>query len=97
MPLSKTRMKELKASDRIVKPKSNLKRVVDISPMSNLNDTVGEYPNVIYWLIDKEKRAKLEAIVMSLKKHNVQHLVRFGIAGLTFDVVGELLDTVKGG
>ncbi len=37
-------------------------------------------------------RDRLERVQTSLKGHNVDELVRYGVAGPTFDVVGELLE-----
>ena len=40
-------------------------------------------------------RDRLEKIQDSLKSHNVGGLVRYGVAGPTFDMVGELLDITE--
>ncbi len=40
-------------------------------------------------------RDRLEKAQGSLKAHNVDELVRYGVAGPTFDVIGELLDITK--
>ncbi len=50
-----------------------------------------DYPVIIHWLADKDKRAKLLAISNSLANRNVSEHVRFGVYGMTFDRVGELL------
>ena len=50
-----------------------------------------DYPVIIHWLADKDKRAKLQAISNSLANRNCSEHVRFGIYGMTFDRVGELL------
>ena len=50
-----------------------------------------DYPVIIHWLADKDKRAKLLAISNSLANRNCSEHVRFGVYGMTFDRVGELL------
>jgi hypothetical protein len=50
-----------------------------------------DYPVIIHWLADKDKRAKLQAISNSLANRNCSEHVRFGVYGMTFDRVGELL------
>ncbi len=50
------------------------------------------YPSIIYALTDPIKRQKLEKIYQSLSGHNVAHLVYYGVSGLDFDTVGELLE-----
>ena len=46
-------------------------------------------------LVDPEWRGKLVKIHRSLASFNVDGVVRLGISGPTFDVVGELLDVTK--
>jgi len=55
-------------------------------------DNVTQYPAILLALVDPVKRKKLEAIVLEMKRHHVSEHVRYGIAGPTFDVVGELLE-----
>ena len=50
-----------------------------------------DYPAIIHWLADKDKRSKLLAISNSLANRNCSEHVRFGVYGMTFDRVGELL------
>ena len=52
-----------------------------------------DYPAVVQAVVNK--REKMEAITRELKAHNVSDIVRYGIDGPTFDVVGEILDCVK--
>ena len=52
-----------------------------------------DYPAVVQAVVNK--REKMEAITRELKAHNVSDIVRYGIEGPTFDVVGEILDCVK--
>ena len=52
-----------------------------------------DYPAVVNAVVNN--RAKMEAITMELKAHHVSDIVRYGIDGPTFDVVGEILDCVK--
>ena len=52
-----------------------------------------EYPAVVQAVVNN--REKMEAITMELKAHHVSDIVRYGIEGPTFDVVGEILDCVK--
>lgn len=54
-----------------------------------------DYPAIILALTDPIKRVKLEKITQSLKEHSVSELVRYGVLGPTFDVVGELLEVTK--
>ena len=52
-----------------------------------------DYPAVVNAVVNN--RDKMEAITTELKAHNVSDIVRYGIDGPTFDVVGEILDCVK--
>ena len=52
-----------------------------------------DYPAVVNAVVNN--RDKMESITRELKAHNVSDIVRYGIDGPTFDVVGEILDCVK--
>ena len=56
----------------------------------------GSHP-VLKWLIDPEKRKKMELIVESLKKHNQLHNVSLGCGkhSLPLDIVGEMLECTR--
>ena len=50
-------------------------------------------PALLNALVDKVKRQKLEAICMALDRRDLGGEVRFGIGGVTFNEVEELLLT----
>ena len=50
-------------------------------------------PALLNALTDKEKRRKLEAICQSLDRRDLGSEVRFGIGGVTFNEIEELLLT----
>ena len=52
-----------------------------------------DYPAVVNAVVNH--RDKMESITRELKAHNVSDIVRYGIDGPTFDVVGDILDCVK--
>ena len=54
-----------------------------------------DYPAIVQALTDPIKRKKLESITSELKSRRVADCMRYGIAGPTFDIVGDLLDCVK--
>ena len=54
-----------------------------------------DYPAIVQALTDPIKRKKLESITRELKSRRVADCMRYGIAGPTFDIVGDLLDCVK--
>lgn len=54
-----------------------------------------DYPAIVQALTDPIKRKRLESITRELKSQRVADCMRYGIAGPTFDIVGELLDCVK--
>ena len=62
----------------------------DVTPIKDVKPS-DDYPVIIHWLADKDKRAKLLAISNSLANRNCSERVRFGVYGMTFDRVGELL------
>ena len=61
-----------------------------VTPIKDIKPT-DDYPAIIHWLADKDKRSKLLAISNSLANRNCSEHVRFGVYGMTFDRVGELL------
>ena len=50
-------------------------------------------PTLLEFLVDKEKRRKLESICMALDRRELGGEVRFGVNGVTFNEVEELLLT----
>ena len=50
------------------------------------------YPAIVEALCDPDKRKKLVKIYESLKAHDVEKEVRYGIWGPTFEGIGELLE-----
>jgi len=54
-----------------------------------------DYPAIVQALTDPIKRKRLESITRELKSRRVADCMRYGIAGPTFDIVGDLLDCVK--
>lgn len=84
MPLSKSKMRELKQKER-VKPKSNLS-IQDVKP---------NYPAILEALVDPIKRVKLKKIHESLRGRGLLGEVRYGVYGPTFDIVGELLEVTS--
>ena len=52
-----------------------------------------EYPAVVQAVVNN--RDKMEAITTELKARHLSGNVRYGVAGPTFDVVGDILDCVK--
>ncbi len=54
-----------------------------------------EYPAIIHALADPIKRKKLEKITQSLKDFNQEKNTRYGVAGPSFDVIGELLEATR--
>jgi len=58
---------------------------------------VTSYPAIIYALTDPIKRKKLEAIIGSLSRRGIASQLYYGCgrSSVPFDIVGDLLDTVK--
>lgn len=54
-----------------------------------------EYPAIIHALADPIKRKKLEKITQSLKDFKQEKNTRYGVAGPSFDVIGELLEATR--
>ena len=52
-------------------------------------------PSLLNYLIDPEKRRKLESICMALGRRDLGGEVRFGPRGVTFKEVEELLDATS--
>lgn len=50
-------------------------------------------PTLLNFLVDKDKRRKLEAICMALDRRDLGGEVRFGAGGVTFQEIEELLLT----
>lgn len=61
----------------------------------SVTQDVTQYPAIIYALTDPIKRKKLEAITQSLKTFKVADKVFYGISGIPFDVVGDLLEATS--
>lgn len=53
------------------------------------------YPAIIHALVNPDKRKKLEKIYHSLNEFKVADKVFYGISGIPFDVVGDLLEATK--
>ena len=62
----------------------------DVTPIKDIKPT-DDYPPIVHYLADDVKRENLRRISDSLSNHNVSELVRFGVFGITFDKVGEIL------
>lgn len=60
-------------------------------------DSVTQYPAIIHALTDPDKRIKLEKIYLSLKNFKQEGNIYYGYPdkGLSFDIVGELLEATK--
>ena len=54
-----------------------------------------DYPEIVQALTDPNNRKRHESITRELKSQRVADCMRYGIAGPTFDIVGDLLDCVK--
>ncbi len=61
----------------------------------NKQKDVTQYPAIVYALTDPEKRKKLEKIYHSLNEFKVADKVYYGISGIPFDVVGDLLEATE--
>ncbi len=55
------------------------------------SNNVTLYPPLLVALADIKKRAKLRAICESLNEHHLLPDVRYGVSGVTLDVIAELL------
>ena len=51
-----------------------------------------EYPAILHALVDLVKRRKLERIYQSLKERRLTRDVWYGIGGVDFETVGDLLE-----
>ena len=56
---------------------------------------VSEYPAIVQAITDPVQRKRLEAITSELKVRGLGGDVRYGVNGIDFNAVGELLDCVK--
>ena len=65
--------------------------------VTKTRENVTEYPPIVYWLADEGQRKSLGAIHRELARHNVDGLVRFGVNGLTFESIGEILEGYPAG
>ena len=74
---------------RYRKKKSSVTLVTQ-SP-KNVTLDVTQYPPLLEALADIKKRAKLRVICQSLNEHHLMAEVRYGVSGVTMDVVSELL------
>lgn len=83
-------MKKKRSNNKPVRPGENVRPDVRPEPITNVRPN-DDYPVIIHWLADDVKREKLRAISNTLANRNVSEHVRFGVNGLTFDTVGELL------
>ena len=100
MPQSKERhaeyMREKRKTVNPVNPELksvnpvNPELITDVRPITTVKPS-DDYPVIIHWLADDVKREKLRAISNTLANRNVSEHVRFGVNGLTFDAIGELL------
>ena len=60
--------------------------------ITKVKATADRYPAIVEALCDPDKRKKLVKIYESLKAHDVEKEVRYGIWGPTFEGIGELLE-----
>ena len=75
--------------NKVVIPKNVIPAVIPKTMPSGGRVT----PTLLNFLVDKDKRRKLEAICMALDRRELGGEVRFGIGGVTFNEVEELLLT----
>lgn len=78
--------------DVTVSPESVTRAVEGVTP-----DVTAEHP-VMKYLIDPDKRKKMEAIVQSLKEHHQLKNVYLGypnLGGIPLDIVGEMLEVTQ--
>ena len=92
MKKRRSNKKDVRPDEKPVRPEKNVRPdVLDpVRPIKDIKPT-DDYPPIIHWLADKDKRSKLLAISNSLANRNCSEHVRFGVYGMTFDRVGELL------
>ena len=85
MPLSKKKDRQRKH----LQPNSNLNGV---NNMEGLTEYPANMKPLLISLGDKDKREKLRLIYESLNRRDLTPHVRYGTNGVTFNIVGELLE-----
>ena len=100
MKKRRSNKKDVRPDEKPVRPEKNVRPdVLDpVRPTENVLDPVrpdvrpiDDYPPIVHYLADDVKRENLRRISDSLSNHNVSELVRFGVFGITFDKIGEIL------
>jgi len=66
-----------------------------VRPTELVDPSVRPHPSILKALVDPDKRIKLEKVYQTLKDFKQAENVYYGVSGVPFDVVGDLLEVTK--
>lgn len=94
---TRLRVQRYKAKNSVTESPNNVTQSPDSVTMDaeNVTHDVTQYHPLLYALVDPDKRKKLEKIYHSLKEHNQDKNVYYGYEGISFDIVGEMLEVTS--